>query len=145
MDSKTPAHLWIVGILSLLWNAGGAYDYTMSSLRNEDYLAMAGIPMEDMLGWIDSFPMWAHAAWALGVWGAIAGSVLLLMRRRHAVTAFAASIVGVALSTYAQFVVVEMPESLKGASSTAFSTAIVVIAIALFLYARSMTAKGVLR
>ena len=143
--AKTPAHLWIVGIVSLLWNLGGAYDYTMSQMRNEEYLAMAGIPVADMLAWIDAFPLWAKAGWALGVWGALAGSVLLLMRSRHAVMAFAVSLVGIALSSIAQFAIVEMPEALKGQSSTLFSAAIILIAIALFFYARSMAAKNILR
>ena len=29
-SGPTPKHLWVVGILSLLWNGYGAYDYTMS-------------------------------------------------------------------------------------------------------------------
>jgi hypothetical protein len=32
--TKTPWHLWVVGILSLLWNAFGGYDYTMTQLRD---------------------------------------------------------------------------------------------------------------
>src|SRR3546814_7159427 len=35
---KTPWHLWVVGVLSLLWNAVGAFDYTMTKLNDADYL-----------------------------------------------------------------------------------------------------------
>jgi len=142
---KTPAHLWIVGILSLLWNSGGAYDYTMSQMRNEEYLAMAGIPVADMLAWIDSFPAWAHAAWALGVWGAIAGSVLLLMRSRHAKTAFALSLVGIFVSAFAQHVVVDMPAALQSAGANAFSAAIILIGVGLLYYSKKQIESGVLR
>ena len=31
---KAPIHLWIVGILSLLWNSFGGYNYTMTRTRN---------------------------------------------------------------------------------------------------------------
>ncbi|WP_265569870.1 hypothetical protein [Sphingomicrobium nitratireducens] len=143
--AKTPVHLWIVGIVSLLWNAGGAYDYLMSMTRNEDYLAMAGIPVDEMLDWIDAFPVWAAAGWALGVWGAVAGSALLLMRNRHAVTAFAISLVGIALSSIAQYLVVDTPAALQGAGHDFFALLIIVVGIALFFYARAMRAKGVLR
>ena len=34
----TPAHLWVVGVLALLWNLFGAYDYVMSRLRDAAYV-----------------------------------------------------------------------------------------------------------
>ncbi len=37
---KTPLHLWIVGVLSLLWNAFGAYDHVMTQFRNAQYLSV---------------------------------------------------------------------------------------------------------
>ena len=36
---KTPWHLWAVGIISLLWNAFGAFDYVMTKLKNPAYMA----------------------------------------------------------------------------------------------------------
>jgi hypothetical protein len=52
-----------------------------------------------MVAYIE-LPVVAHRPfWALGVWGALAGSMLLLLRSRRAVTAFAASLVGLAVST----------------------------------------------
>ena len=39
--ARTPAHVWIVGVLSLLWGCFGAYDYTMTRMRNTDYIANA--------------------------------------------------------------------------------------------------------
>ena len=84
-DAKTPFHLWIVGVLGLVWNSYGCYDYLMTNTRNAEYLAQ--FPPE-MMQVIDAFPLWVMAAWAFGVWGAIAGSVLLLMRSRFAVHVF---------------------------------------------------------
>ena len=50
-----------------------------------------------------SFPVWMKAFWAIGVWGAIAGSLLLLLRSRHAVTAFGLSLAGLAINSFWQF------------------------------------------
>ena len=36
---KTPVHLYVVGVASLLWNAGGAFDYFMTQTKNEEYMA----------------------------------------------------------------------------------------------------------
>ena len=39
VSARAPVHVWIVGIVSLLWNAFGCYDYVMTRMRNTDYLA----------------------------------------------------------------------------------------------------------
>src|SRR3546814_13177448 len=86
--AKTPVHLWAVGVLSLLWNAVGAFDYMMTKLGNADYLS-AFTP--EQIAYFQGFPLWANIGWAFGVWGSVLGSILLLARSRHAVTAFARS------------------------------------------------------
>lgn len=141
-----PWHLWAVGVVSLMWNAFGATDYTMSQLRNRDYLGSAaesmGIGVDQMIAYIDGFPGWMHAFWALGVWGALIGSVLLLMRKRHAVWAFGLSLLGLAVTQLYQAVTPqpEWVEQAVGMTITIWS-----IATFLLIYAISMRKKGVLR
>lgn len=136
-----PWHLWLVGILGLVWNAGGAFDYTMTQTRNEAYLARF---TEEQLAYFFGFPAWADAAWALGVWSAVAGSVLLLARSRWAAWAFAVSLAGLALTALYQFTA-DMPESLSGPGMWAFAAAIWAITIFLLWYAAAMRRRGVLR
>lgn len=92
-DRKTPIHMWIVGIVTLAWNSIGAFNYCITQMRHP--LAMAGLTPQQ-IAYFESFPLWAEVAWALGVWGAIAASILLLLRYRHAVTAAAVSLLGLA-------------------------------------------------
>ena len=33
-----PKHLWIIGIVALLWNLMGAYDYVMTQTKNDSTL-----------------------------------------------------------------------------------------------------------
>ena len=33
VNARAPMHLWIVGVLSLLWNAMGVFDYLATKLR----------------------------------------------------------------------------------------------------------------
>ncbi len=35
----TPRHLWVVGVIALLWNAVGAMDYVMTQTQNEAYMS----------------------------------------------------------------------------------------------------------
>jgi hypothetical protein len=140
---KTPVHLWIVGVVSLLWNAVGAFDYTMTKMQNAEYLA-AFTPEQQ--AWFATFPLWANIGWALGVWGSVLGSLLLLARSRHAVSAFVVSLVGLAISCIYQFGL-HYGDLMRlfGTFPMIFTAIIWVILIALFLYARKQAAAGVLR
>jgi hypothetical protein len=139
---RTPAHLWIVGIVATLWNGFGCYDYLMTQTNNQAYLAQF---TEAQRAYFDSFPALAQGAWALGVWGGLAGSLLLLARSRWAVTAFAVSLFGLAASTIYQHLLSTMPPDLVDGAMMALTVAIWVIVIGLLLYAIAMQRRGVLR
>jgi hypothetical protein len=141
MDPKTPWHLWAVGIISLLWNAMGGVDYTMSHMHNAAYLAQM---TPEQIAWFDAFPIWATSCWALGVWGAVAGSILLLLRRRHAVAAFGVSLIGFIGSHIYQFTS-DAPVGLNTGTGTAFAAILAVVAVALLIYARAMKQRGILK
>ena len=129
-----------------MWNCFGATDYTMSQLRNRDYLATAsesmGITADQMIAYIDGFPGWMHAFWALGVWGALIGSVLLLLRKRHAVWAFALSLVGLAVTQIYQ---ATTPQPAWAEMAMGMTILIWAIALCLLAYAIWMRNRGVLR
>lgn len=110
-DSRpsAPWHLWAIGGVGLLWNAFGCYDYAMSKLSPDAYLAEMGLG-PDMVAYMAAFPAWLTAFWALGVWGSLAGSALLLARSRFAVHAFALSLLGLAVSQGAQMVWLRPPQ-----------------------------------
>ena len=142
----TPVHLWIVGILALLWNGFGCYDYFMTRTRGTAYVEgmMPGIDGDAVMAYINSFPIWASAGWALGVWGGLLGAILLLMRHRHAVTAFAVSMIGAIVGLGYQLVSTTPPEMEQGASAV-MPYIIIAATIGLFVYARAMRTRGILR
>jgi hypothetical protein len=145
VSARTPAHLWIVGILSLLWNAIGCADYLLTRMRNTDYLKsmMPDVDPQAMLAYVDGFPIWASIGWGLGVWLGLAGSLFLLMRSRHTVLAFGLSLIGAILGLGYQLAN-PMP-GVTGFMATGMPIVIIVIALALFLYARGIEKKGLLR
>ena len=93
----------------------------------------------EMIDWLDEMPVWAIAVWALGVWGAVLGSLLLLVRSRFAVQAFAASLIGLAVSTIHQ-AATKAPVGPMGVV-----IAIWVIAVFLMVYSVAMRRKAILR
>ncbi len=140
---RTPWHLWVVGVVSLLWNMGGAYDYLMTQLGNEAYLSMLNDAQRAML---DARPAWFDAVWALGVWGSVAGSVLILLRSRWAVAAFALSFIGLILSAVWSYGLSDPSAAeVMGSFAAVFSVVVAVVIVALWLYARAMVVRGVLR
>lgn len=139
---RAPAHLWIVGGLAALWNGFGALDYTMTQTRNPAWMAQM---TDEQRAFLESAPVWLDATWALGVWGGLIGSLLLLARSRYAVAALIVSLLGLAGNTLSQLTLSEPSPHLDSAGALALHVAIWAIAIALLVYALKMRRRGVLR
>jgi len=137
---KTPVHLWIVGVLSLLWNAMGAFDYLATHLRLDFYMSQFS---QEQLAYFYGFPAWAVAGWAFGVWGAFAGSIGLLLRKKWAVWAFGISLAGMVVSSIYNLVLSDGVR-IMGSGAMVFTAIIWAVAIFLFLYARTQAKEGVL-
>lgn len=140
---RTPAHLWIVGVFALLWSAVSANDYIQTQMGNLEYLASVGAGPEE-IDWIDAMPLWAEVSWALAVWCAVLGALLLLLRNGMAAPAYAVSLAGVVVLTAWQYLLPH-PAMVEQMPTVVFMVVLVVVAIALFVYARRMRAGGVLR
>lgn len=93
----TPWHLWLVGVMGLAWNLFGCFDYFMSKTKGDAWLAQAGMSPEQ-IDHFNAMPIWMTAVWAVGVWGALAGTILLLLRSRFAAPVFAASLAAYGIS-----------------------------------------------
>ena len=139
---RAPWHLWVVGIVALLWNAGGAYDYLMTQLNNQGYLSMLNAAQRAFMA---SRPVWFDAVWAIGVWFAVAGSVLILLRSRFAAPAFLISLAGLLGSAVWSYGIAR-PSAVEvmGSFSVWFSLLICATLIGFWAYSRAMTVRGVL-
>lgn len=82
---RTPWHLWVLAVLGVVWFAGGAFDYVMTSTQNEAYLAQLTNPQR---AWLDARPTWFTAAWAISIWSSLLGAVVMLFRSKWAATLF---------------------------------------------------------
>lgn len=140
LTKKAPWHLWVLGAVSLLWNLTGVVSYMATELGQLEGMAFP----PEQLEYFYSFPAWAVAFWALGVWGSAIGSLLLLLRKKLAVWAFGVSIIGLLGTTFYERMVAVIPQSMQSTGQNLFAVAIWVITIGLFVYASRMTAKGVL-
>jgi hypothetical protein len=128
-------------VLAVLWNSGGAFDYSATQLRLESYMSKF---TPEQLEYFYSFPAWMDAAWAIAVWGSLLASLLLLLRKSLAVWLFALAILGLAVSTLYNFVLANGLEAM-GQGAAIFTAVIWIIAVFLLFYARAMAKRGVLR
>jgi len=146
--AKAPVHLWIVGLLALLWNGFGCYDYLMTRMRNLEYfrsMAPDSDP-EAMLAWVDGFPFYAQFGWGLGVWMGLLGSILLLVRNRWAVPVLGLSLLGAVVGLgYQIFLAAPPPPPMDEGAMTMLPWVIILIAAALYFYAHRQKQAGVLR
>lgn len=139
---RPPRHLWIVGGLALVWNAFGAFDYLMTQTRNDAYMsAFTDAQLEFFYG----MPAWVDAAWAIGVWAGVLGCVLLLLRSRFAVWAFAVSLAGLVVTSVQNYFMAAGLEVMGGPVTYVLVAAVFVIAVALLVYARHLHRRRVLR
>jgi hypothetical protein len=140
--TKRPWHLWLVGVIALLWNSIGAVDYVMTQTKNEAY--MSGFT-EIQLEYFYGLPAWVVAAWAIAIWASVLGSILLLMTRKLCVRVFLISLLGVIITSIQNYGLSDGYEVMGGTpTSLIFPAIIFIIATGLYFYSRSMSAKGLL-
>ena len=144
---KPPIHLWIVGGLATLWNGFGCFDYFMTRTRGAAYIEamMPKLDGDAMMAYINSFPVWAAFGWGLGVWAGLAGSILLLLRHRWAVAVLGLSLLGAVIGIGYQLANPAGIIEISRGASAMMPYVIIAVALGLFVYARSMRIKGVLR
>ena len=138
--ASTPWHFWVVAIVAELWNGFGGYDNTMSHLQGETYYRQMSMS-EAVIAFMDTYPTWMHAVWAIGVWGSVLGTLLLVLRMRWAFHAFVLSLLG-AIGN------VLYTAMTPGASEAmGLTMPLVIVAACLFFiwYAWTMTKRGILR
>jgi len=139
-SGKTPVHFWVIGILALLWNSWGAFDYLATKLQLDFYMSNF---TEQQLEYFYGFPKLMTAFWASGVWGAVAGSIGLLLRRKWALWAFVISCTGLFVTTIYNYGMSNGAE-VMGSIGVIISVAIWAMALFLLWYSWSQAKKGVL-
>jgi len=91
-----PWHLWLIGIIGGLWSSIGVLSFLLTQMNVE--AVMSRFPTQQR-EYFESFPLWAIAFWAIGVFGGVIGCFLLLLKNRLAFHVLLASVIGTIVST----------------------------------------------
>ncbi len=140
-NGRTPWHLRVIGVLAVLWNSMGAFDYLMTQTQNERYMSQF---TPEQLEYFYGFPAWVVAFWAIAVWGGVLGAVLLLLRRKLAAGVFLVSFLSMVVTTIYNFGLSNGLEAMGDPFALVFSVLIFVFSLLLYLYAKAMKNRGVL-
>ena len=136
--NKAPRWFTVVAVVALLWNLAGLFAiFANLSLSAEQ---IAGLPT-DQQALHSARPGWSVAGSALAVIAGSAGCIFLLMRRRWALWAFYASLVGIVLQDIGLFVIAAAVQS-PGTAVAVMQAVVLLIAIALLLLARKAVAQS---
>ena len=138
--NKAPIHLWIVGILAVLWNAIGAFDYAATQLKLDFYMSQF---TQEQLDYFYAFPAWVDASWAIAVWGSLLASLLLLMRKALSAWLFGLAILAMAVTAVYNFFLSD-GMAVMGDEAATFTVVIWVIALFLYFYSAAMAKRRVL-
>ncbi len=118
---KTPWHLWVVGVVALLWNAAGAYTIMMAQAGTLSDLE----PGE--AAYYAAQPIWFVVITDIALIAAIGAAVALLLRKKMAVWLFALSLGAI--------VVANSYELAVGTSRVLVSRAALVVTVIIVLIA----------
>ena len=141
--TKTPWHVWLVGIVAVLFNSIGVFDFVMSMARGAEYMASAGMTPEQIAHYLD-MPGWMTVVWAVGVFGAFLASICLLLRRKLAFPVFVVSLAAFLVSLLHTYVLTN-GGAIMG-PQMAITSAVIAGLLAFFSwYSRVMAARGVFR
>lgn len=138
---KTQRILLVVAILSLLWNMAGIGAYLSQVMMNPAELAKTDPYQAHMFA---QMPKWAWSAYAIAVWSGLLGAIALLFKRSLAVTLILTSLIAVLVQFSYALVMTDLI-AVKGWVAAVFPAIIIVLALAQFLFARTMVVRGELK
>lgn len=136
--NKPPPWFAVLAVLALLWNLAGLFavvaDLKLSAAE------IAALPL-DQQALYRARPGWSVVASVVAVVGGTLGCIGLLLRRRWAVPALAASLVGVVVQDIGIFVVAGAA-SVAGPVPVVLQSVVFAIAVGLLLLARRAGARS---
>jgi len=136
-----PKWFWICASLGFAWNLFGVVQFLGTALASQEGLMMSGMT-EAQARLYFGLPLWMNVAFAIGVFGGLLGSALLLLRRRQSVLVFAVSLAG-----YIVLYIGDITEgvfAIMGSSQVIILTSVVLIAAGLLWLARRFEKQSAL-
>ncbi|HCV04571.1 hypothetical protein AAEU31_12310 [Pseudoalteromonas sp. SSMSWG5] len=124
-----PAWLKPLAWAALVWNLLGVFAFIMQQLMTPEMIALLPENQQDAYR---NIPLWSTAAFAVAVFSACLGSIMLIVRKALAREFFLVSFIAVLVQQYYNFVVIDSL-AMFGSSALAMPFCVIVIGLVLLL------------
>ena len=135
--ARAPRHLWVVGLLLVLWNGWGI------AIAIAAQTASLPVPDAEVAAYFAAQPSWFVLLANIGPVAGVAGSVALLLQSRWAPMLFGAQLGVLAVANLYEVVIGTSP-LLTNVESRVGSLVLLVVIFGEIAYARAMARRGVL-
>jgi hypothetical protein len=138
VEHKTPWHVWVVGILTILWNGSAAVTIMLAQAGRMPNLE------PDEAAYYAAQPVWFVISTDIALVSAIAAGIALLLRSRAAVWLFAITMIALVVNNGYELAT-GTSRMLVTQGALIITCVIIVIAVLQLVYARAMAKRGVSR
>ena len=140
-SNKPGILFWIIGIIALLWNGMGCFNYIAQAYEMDFY--KTGFT-EAQIAFMDTLPAWNTALFAIAVFAGLIASIAFLMKKKISVMLFIVSFIPALIGQVYWLFGTEAPEVMKDHSPYVAPIMVVVLGIVFIWYSKKMKAEGVL-
>jgi hypothetical protein len=136
--NKPPIWFWIVSSLALIWNVMGVNQYLMQAYNSDEFRALF---TPEQLALIDNTPAWATAAFAIAVFGSVLACLLLLLRKKLAITVFLISLIAIVVQMVHGLIIAKTYEFFSS-FQVSMSIIVPIVGLLLYIFAKKSASKG---
>ena len=138
---QAPWHLWVLGIVTLLYGLLAAYDSVQTLVAGEEYMRASGMT-DAQLSYFTSTPWWFDTASFGSTWSGLLAAAALLLRKRIAALLYAVSAAATFFSAIYLYLLSEGPAAM---GDLRYAPIVIGTVMALMaLYARGLAKREVL-
>ncbi len=137
--NKPSVGYWIIAIVALLWNIMRVLAYLGQVYMTEEVKNAMTPEQQELLA---NTPAWSTGLFAIAVFGALIGSLLLLLRKKWATPLFLISLLAVLIYMGYSFIATNQAEVYGTVQGIVMPLIITAIAVFLYMYSKKAAANG---
>lgn len=136
--TKPSTAFWIISVVALVWNLMGVMAFIGQMMITPEALALLPTDQQELYS---NVPLWATIAFGIAVWGSVLGCVLLLVRKKLAVSVLSIAFAGILVQMVHSLVISKSIE-VYGPGGMIMPILVILIGGFLVWYSRKAAALG---
>lgn len=137
--NKPTTAFWIISIIALIWNIMGVGAFIGQSFVTEEAIALLPPDQAELL---NNIPSWVVIVFAIAVFTGLLGCILLLMKKKLAISVFMISLLAVIIHQGHFFLTVDSIGIYGWVQGMIMPVIVILIAMFLYMYSKTAAAKG---